>query len=208
MTEFAFWEGVATGIGVASVAVAFGWWLLRYRSEAPDRGSELPPVASIATRPSPVIGHERSDGIGLPPGSLSQPATTPVLQLTPQTGRVEEPTLRLRLSQRILLHIARQGHLGPDDVAPRGMSQAGMVEALDVGQGTLTGALRALVDAGLLSEKREHARGVERRVKIYRLTSSGEALAKELRSRRPTAHAAVNGMTPLDRDAGAVRVRL
>ena len=59
-----------------------------------------------------------------------------------------------------------------------------MVEALNVGQGTLTGALRALVDAGLLSERREHAKGVARRVKVYRSTSRGELLVREIRAHR------------------------
>lgn len=87
------------------------------------------------------------------------------------------------------------------------MSQAGMVVALEVGQGTLTGALRTLVEAGLLSEKREHARGVERRVKIYRLTSSGEALAKEIRLRRPTRPAAAPESMAVGHDAKPALVR-
>jgi DNA-binding PadR family transcriptional regulator len=59
-----------------------------------------------------------------------------------------------------------------------------MVEALAVPQGVLTGVLRRLVAAEVMSERREHAQGVDRRVKVYRLTPLGEQVARDLR-RRP-----------------------
>ncbi|HEY6237565.1 MAG TPA: hypothetical protein VIZ68_00060 [Thermoplasmata archaeon] len=94
------------------------------------------------------------------------------------------PDPDLRLSQRVVLHVARQGVVGPHEVAPRALSQGGMVEALAVPQGVLTGVLRRLVGAEVLSERREHAAGVDRRVKVYRLTPLGEQVARDLR-RRP-----------------------
>jgi DNA-binding PadR family transcriptional regulator len=58
-----------------------------------------------------------------------------------------------------------------------------MVEALVVSQGVLTGVLRRLLAAGVISERREHVRGIDRRVKVYRLTSLGEQLVRDLRNR-------------------------
>ncbi len=91
----------------------------------------------------------------------------------------------LRLSQRIVLHLARQGVLGPDEVAPLGFSQPGMSVALGVRQNALTNVLRRLVAAGVLSEDVRHVRGQPRRLKVYRLTPRGEELARDLRRHPP-----------------------
>ncbi|MCI4361197.1 MAG: PadR family transcriptional regulator, partial [Thermoplasmata archaeon] len=56
---------------------------------------------------------------------------------------------------------------------------------LQVNQGALAGVLRRLVAAGVLDERREHVRGADRRLKVYRLTPSGEQLFQDLRSRQP-----------------------
>ena len=208
MTELGFWQGVATGVGAAGGALVVVWWLLRRRWEVPSRHAEGPSTGSDSTWPPAPVGPDPGGRGGVPPRSASRPAATPYQTSAPPTGQFDDPTTRLQLSKRILLHLARQGRLGPDDVAPREMSQAGMVESLHVGQGTLTGALRALVDAGLLSEKREHARGVERRVKIYRLTSAGEALAKEIRSHRTTAPVAIRKPIPVSHDPGVAPAAL
>jgi len=60
-----------------------------------------------------------------------------------------------------------------------------MIEELEMRQGALTGVLRRLVSAQVLEESREHVRGVDRRVKVYRLTPTGERLVRQLRSRQP-----------------------
>jgi DNA-binding MarR family transcriptional regulator len=90
----------------------------------------------------------------------------------------------LSIAYRLILHIARQGRYGPDEVAPKGLSQAGMVEALGVTQGALVGFLQQFVAAGFLTVQREHVRGVDRRVKVYRLTPQGEAFVQEIRRRQ------------------------
>ena len=56
-----------------------------------------------------------------------------------------------------------------------------MIDALGVNQGTLAGPLQRLVLSGALVVERGHARGVDRRVKVYRLTTLGERLVEELR---------------------------
>ncbi|HEV2429768.1 MAG TPA: hypothetical protein VGV64_08020, partial [Thermoplasmata archaeon] len=79
----------------------------------------------------------------------------------------------------------RQGRVGPEEIPPKSISQAGMVEALGVTQGALTGCLSRLVAAGILRVQRSHVRGHDRRVKVYELTSKGEELVRELRRRTP-----------------------
>lgn len=93
----------------------------------------------------------------------------------------EGPYGNLRTSYRILLHVARQGRTQPGDIPPIGLTQTGMIAALGVNQGTLAGPLQRLVLSGALTTERGHARGVDRRVKIYRLTPLGERLVEELR---------------------------
>ncbi|MCI4360044.1 MAG: MarR family winged helix-turn-helix transcriptional regulator [Thermoplasmata archaeon] len=93
----------------------------------------------------------------------------------------------LGTSYRVLMHLARQGRYGPDEVPPKGFSQAGMVEALGLTQGALVGILQRFVAAGVLSVERSHVRGVDRRVKVYRLTLQGESVVQEIRRRQAPA---------------------
>jgi DNA-binding PadR family transcriptional regulator len=90
----------------------------------------------------------------------------------------------LRISQRVVLHMARQGALRPDEIAPNGLTQAGMAEELVVGQNSLTNVLRRLEAAGVVEADVRHVRGRPRRLKVYTLTSRGESIAKDLRGRR------------------------
>ena len=96
----------------------------------------------------------------------------------------EGPYDPTKTSYRILLHIARQGRYGPQEIAPKSLSQAGMVEALGVTQGAIVGVLQRFVAGGVLTVSREHARGVDRRVKVYRLTPYGESVVDEIRRRQ------------------------
>ncbi|MCI4335919.1 MAG: MarR family winged helix-turn-helix transcriptional regulator [Thermoplasmata archaeon] len=194
MTPAVFWEGFAAGVAVAAAALLTLWWGLRtHRSTWLLETVPVlhPPEASRIAASSPDPVPARVIGAAGPPPasqssssvrSMAPPASASKSMTRPPSGPTR-PEEALRLAQRILVHVARQGRLGIDEVAPRELCQAGMVDALSVNQGTLTGALRSLVDAGLLSERREHARGVPRRVKVYRLTSRGELLARELRPR-------------------------
>ena len=137
-------------------------------SSEPPAGPAPPSPAISAPLPEPPAAPSPGAPV---PGS---PAPT-----TPAPGTVTREALRL--SQRIVLHLARQGFLGPDEVAGVGFTQLGMSETLGVRQNALTNVLRRLVAAGVLSEDVRHVRGQPRRLKVYRLTSRGEALAKELR---------------------------
>jgi DNA-binding MarR family transcriptional regulator len=99
-------------------------------------------------------------------------------------GPERPPADDLGTSYRVLLHIARQGRYGPDEVPPKAFSQAGMVEALGLTQGALVGILQRFVAAGILSVERSHVRGIDRRVKIYQLTPQGESVVREIRRRQ------------------------
>lgn len=90
---------------------------------------------------------------------------------------------RLRMSLRILLHIANQGRFGPGELAPWALSQPGMVEVLRLNQGALAGALQRLVRSGVLTVNRTHVRGHDRRLKVYQLTGIGVELVRDLRAR-------------------------
>ena len=111
----------------------------------------------------------------VPPGAA--PADTVARGGVPRAGRTA-----LFLSQRIVLHLAQLGTLGPAEVAPVGFSQLGISQALKVRQNALTNVLRRLVAAGALTEDVRHVRGQPRRLKVYRLSARGESLAHDLRS--------------------------
>jgi hypothetical protein len=122
---------------------------------------------------------------------VAGPSRTPVAVVGPSprdaagkagaTGATEEEGLRI--SYRILLYIARQGRLGPGEVAPESLTQAGMAEALEVGRSGLSNALRRLSDGGVLAVRSAHVRGRPTRLKVYQLTSEGEQVVQELRRR-------------------------
>ncbi len=147
---------------------------------------EQPPLAPPPAAPS------RSDPVPAAVAPTSSDPPKPAPAPSP-IGRPIDPKYgNLRTSYRILLHVARQGRTAPGDIPPIGLTQRGMIDALGVNQGTLAGPLQRLVLSGALSVERSHARGADRRVKVYRLTPLGEHLVEELRrnSRERESHSA------------------
>jgi len=71
--------------------------------------------------------------------------------------------------------------MGPNDVAPVGLSQTGLSEALGATQSSIAKVLQRLVAAGVLTVSRRHVSGQGRRLLVYELTPLGEALARDLR---------------------------
>ncbi|MCI4367765.1 MAG: MarR family winged helix-turn-helix transcriptional regulator, partial [Thermoplasmata archaeon] len=102
-------------------------------------------------------------GVEVPPISTSAP-----------------PEPRLKLSQRVMLHLYLQGHLADGEVAPMGFTQGGMADKLAAAQSPLSSVLRRLVVAGLVTQDTRHVRGQPRRLRVYRLTSVGEVVARDL----------------------------
>ena len=150
-------------------------------------------VAAVALRGRWGLGSVERQ-LTPPDGAVAGPAVTPapppVERPTPApasapTAPASPPRSVLRLSQRIVVHLAGQGTLGPYDVAPAPLTQAGMASALGVRQNALTNVLRRLVAAGVVAEDVRHVSGQPRRLKVYHLTPRGELLARELRHRPP-----------------------
>jgi DNA-binding MarR family transcriptional regulator len=148
----------------------------------PAVGAVGAPVASATT---PRIGVAPPAAGFAFPGSGSGPPAGPTTPFpTSAPGQSTEPALRL--SMRVVLHLRHQPRITRFDLAPLSMTQAGMVEGLNATQSALAKVLARLVAAGVLEERREHVQGQPRRLKVYQLTPTGEALARDLR-RRSTA---------------------
>jgi DNA-binding MarR family transcriptional regulator len=162
-------------------------------SRPPVAGSTVPPLHGEPTIeaavPSPAGWGPTSAGPTPPsPGGPTDPrngALAGRAAPVPEPVRVKRDVLRL--SHRVVLHIAQQGFLPPNEVAPLGLSQTGMVADLGATQSSLTKVLQRLEAAGVLTVGRAHVRGQPRRLKVYRLTPLGESLARELRSQAAAA---------------------
>jgi DNA-binding MarR family transcriptional regulator len=205
-----FVSGLACGLAVAAAAYAAFWfWTRRIRSSerlpvgvlaghasggpvraqaAPAAGSGEAPVAAEPRTPS-APGEPPSDPAPPVPSECS-PDSTPIGIDGPMTPpRPSAPGEAVRLSQRVILHVYAQGDLPPGAVAPPGLCQAGIGEALGISQGGLAAVLRRLEAAGLFTTERGHVQGRDRRLKIYRLSARGLEVAKDLRTRsRRTPH--------------------
>jgi hypothetical protein len=174
----------AAVIGTLTAAAVLGLWLGRRRLAPPDEGVEEgpPPESPTPVPSSPLpVPPTTAPAPSLPPAQESSPA--PPAPTAPAVEAPSDPE-RLRVSQRIVLHLAGLGKLGPDEVASLGFTQLGMSEALGTRQNALTNVLRRLVAASVLEEDTRHVQGQPRRLKVYRLTARGEELARDLRRHR------------------------
>jgi len=117
----------------------------------------------------------------------------------PRTAEFAEA---VRLSERVIHHLRQQPRTGPYDIAASGMSQSGMVEALGATQSAIAKVVRRLVASGVLLETREHVQGSPTRLKVYRLTPLGEALARDMRTRRRAGTPPSRDMIATSRDPG------
>jgi PKD repeat protein/DNA-binding MarR family transcriptional regulator len=148
------------------------WSVSRFRLRSGTRTTPAPPIPSPgATAPGGSPGSPSA-----PPTPDEGPVDTAIATTRPMTTA---PGL-LRVSQRVILHLARQGQLGESEVAPATFTQGGMSDALGIPQTSLTNVLRRLIAAGVLTQDVRHVRGRDRRLKVYRLTTKGEALARDL----------------------------
>jgi DNA-binding MarR family transcriptional regulator len=198
--------GLAAGLVIAgSLYLVLRWWARRTTSAAPPTADLLEPPATA--------GEGRGNGLpALLTSTVSPPAPPQTESLAPVERPVPvsvipsepvvvgnlrpvEPSSETRgriaasapvlLSQRVILHVYSQGNLPPGAVAPPGLCQSGIGEALGITQGGLAAVLRRLEAAGILTVERGHVQGRDRRLKIYRLSSRGLEVAQELRGRPP-----------------------
>ncbi|MGI0132915.1 MAG: hypothetical protein ACREDK_07505 [Thermoplasmata archaeon] len=86
---------------------------------------------------------------------------------------------------RVILHLYNLGRLGADEIGAVGFTQRGMSAALALRQGTLAKVLSRLKATGVLVVDRRHVAGESRRMNVYRLTSLGESVARDLRRNLP-----------------------
>ena len=194
MIPLEFVEGLAAGLVAAGGAYLFLWWRTR-------RLAVMEPPSGQILRPDPGSGAGAGPPLDIPPSAQKIDAAPPIdaapagavepmaVAPTPSSHDGSElparlpPVETLRLSQRVILHVYAQGEVPLGEVAPPGLCQAGIGEALGVSQAGLAAVLRRLEAAGVLTTARGHVRGHDRRLKIYRLSSSGLEVAKELRTR-------------------------
>ncbi|MCI4372653.1 MAG: hypothetical protein L3K02_03300 [Thermoplasmata archaeon] len=97
------------------------------------------------------------------------------LQGTPSEG--------IGLAARVILHLSRLEHLGPNQVARLDFTQQGMVAALDVRQGSLVKVLHRLLAGDVVTVERRYVADADRHMKVYRLTALGESTAQNVRRR-------------------------
>lgn len=178
------------GLGAGALAVSVILWtferVTRWRARrtstrgnptgdpagpSPDSAPEDPRTVSgwfTPPRPLPPISVE----VEVAPPRVDRSIPTPGVHPPPSPKIV-------RLSRRVLDHLARFEPLLPGDLAPVECTQGGMVAELGVSQGALTGVLRRMVAAGLAVADRRHVPGSSRRLRAYRLTAAGYALARK-----------------------------
>lgn len=160
-----FVVGGLVGAGIAVVVWAFlRWWLRRRMSLSDSEGNGA--VANIV------------------PAGVYAPSF-PRRTASPANGSSRSvPLDQVRMSERIVIALAREGRLGADSLVRPTRTQAGLAEALGSNQSTVSKVLRRLVAAELLTEERRHVQGRIQRLKVYVLTRRGEQVARDLARRR------------------------
>lgn len=159
--------GFAVGLLVALLAVFLGRRREPKGPPPPEPVAPTPPDPEGA--PVPVV---ESPPAGASPVPGSSPAGPP-----PGASAIT-------LSQRVVVHLAQQGMVNLNELIPPEFTQGGIARSLGMKQNVLTNVLRRLEEAGILISSVTHVKGELRRLKVYRLTAQGEALAREIRRRK------------------------
>lgn len=82
--------------------------------------------------------------------------------------------ISITIDNKILLHILAVGQPDEEEEIPITLTQSGMADDINVPLGSISRALKKLVDLGLLVEKLYHVRGKKRRMSAYFLTLTGQ----------------------------------
>ncbi len=201
------------GAGILGGGLTFGVYYNGRRRRAPrddlDDGSgygAVPPGAFGpvgAPLPAPLGAAESSEATGA--AALSEPAPAglasaarvvltprptiqpPVPTSVPVPGGSPATSEPRRWSRDLVAYLGSLPTLGPDDIPTLAWTQKGMSDRLGTGQNQVSNVLRRLTSSGLVIEELQHVQGQPRRLKVYRLSMRGEALAREMRRNRPGA---------------------
>ena len=149
---------------IAGAAMMAFWWQARAGRRARDAETSLP----TTPRSPPEVGP-----------SVGPPSPEEMAEATASRPGAEDSS---SLSERILVHLYWYGRSNVDGLAKADASQAGISRRLGVPQNSVSKAVRRLVDAGAVAMELQHVPGASRRLRTYRLTPRGEAVARSLRS--------------------------
>lgn len=163
-------------VAAAAVGGVAGGWLAHWGY------ARLRPVAAATAVPVPPF----SGGEPGPRVELRSDDRPRAIDVRPDRTLTPGATT----AARVIRHLGSLGRLPYDEVAPIGFTQRGISEAVGLRQGTLAKALARLAAADVVEVRRGHVRGEPRRLKIYRLTSLGESLARDLRRGQASPEAA------------------
>lgn len=198
---------IALGAGLTILGVSVVWvWQARRRSTpgpaaptAPIGEATAPPSLSSGTAgavrelaanlssPLPTIGLPSAEAPNAPaPRGWAAPAPSPM----DYPSGSETATGGRQLASQLLRHLEGLPRPAPGELPSRDWTQAGLAEALGVGQSAVSKVLRRLGLAGVVVSETGHVRGSARRVRVYRLTPRGEQLARALRGPEPRRSAA------------------
>jgi PKD repeat protein/DNA-binding MarR family transcriptional regulator len=178
---------VAAGAALAFLAVGLAWRIaVRARERAgttPIRTAAGEAGGSSSGEPSRPSGPSGASPALAGAAGPAVPASRATGNSPQADPRVVPDPRGLQLTQRVILHIGAQGRLSPDDVAPPGLTQAGIADALGTGQNSVTNVLRRLVAAGVVVHDVRHVSGQPRRLRVYRFTDRGESVYRDLWNR-------------------------
>jgi PKD repeat protein/DNA-binding MarR family transcriptional regulator len=180
----AAWEIAGAGLSVACLAGAS--YLLSRR----NRSADARPRPTALTPLAPAAGSAASGPSGATLGATTDRADEPSvpgpsgLDREPSATRSPAPDVR-PLSDRILIHLYRQGIPDPNSAVPASFTQDGMSVALSRPQSAFARALLRLEEAGLVRSEVAHVQGRSRRAKTYRLTPQGESAARRIGAASP-----------------------
>ncbi|MCI4317543.1 MAG: PKD domain-containing protein [Thermoplasmata archaeon] len=170
--------------GVVVLSLLAVRWQTRRAFRAPHEpvalgpASDLPlaaPPEAPVSRPVPAVPPEPTLTGGEPsriPDPPHWPSTSQEIEARP-------------MSDRILVHLYRQGVPDPNRAVPDSFTQDGLSVALGRPQSSFARALIRLEEAGLVRAELAHVHGRARRAKTYRLTPRGESAARRLGAGEP-----------------------
>ena len=175
---------LAATVAAGAIAVGLGAWVYvsRRRLFGPSgripRGEDDPPdrIEGGPVATSPTVGETDEPGFESEPPDLVPPVAGPAAE-TLSGGQL--------LTFRLVRHLTELPRTAPGDLGARTQTQAGIAEALGVQTSAVSRVLKRLAAAGLVAGETGHVLGVDRRVRVYRLTPRGERLGRALRESVP-----------------------